>query len=383
MRLLFINRLMGILWGGGESFDYNMGTHLERMGHDVTILTGKPLQLPPRNNIEDLKTHYLATPYLRSFSYRFSGKIPKIPTAALILDLFIFEMAAFQWIKKHENEFDIIQILSMPRLAKLVVKKIKKPSVVRFPGPPSDRWDIPIIRELKSTPLAEFFSAGDTIQFLKKRGIEVNNIPQGVDSVEFRKRGTGIRDKYKIADCDTVLISCGRLVPGKGFEFLIDAFRFASTKHKNIKLLIVGDGPLKSQLEKKTGSLGLNQSIIFTGRVEHRDLSYYYSAADLFLLLSPYENFSNAVLEAMACELPIIATRAGGFPLQIREGINGFLINNGDIGELVNKIIFLSQSPETRKEIGEANRRMVLNHYNWAIQAKKLINLYDTLLEKK
>jgi len=79
MRILFVNRLMGIFWGGGESFDYNLAKTLKKMGNEVFILTGKPLFSLPRNKI-DLEVFYLTTPYLRGISYKLGNKIPKIPS---------------------------------------------------------------------------------------------------------------------------------------------------------------------------------------------------------------------------------------------------------------------------------------------------------------
>jgi hypothetical protein len=78
MRILFVNRQLGIFWGGGESFDYNLANALKKMGNEVFILTGKPLFSLPKNKI-DLEVFYLTTPYLRGISYKLGNEIPKIP----------------------------------------------------------------------------------------------------------------------------------------------------------------------------------------------------------------------------------------------------------------------------------------------------------------
>jgi hypothetical protein len=171
MRILFVNRLMGIFWGGGESFDYNLAKALKKMGNEVFILTGKPLFSSPKNKI-DLEVFYLSTPYLRGISYKLGNKIPKIPNAIAQLDLIIFEKEAFKWIKENKDKFDVIQILSLPRLAEKIVNELKKPVVLWFPGPPSEKWDIPVIRRLKDNSLVEFFAAGDTINILKKKELK-------------------------------------------------------------------------------------------------------------------------------------------------------------------------------------------------------------------
>ncbi|MEO0224935.1 MAG: glycosyltransferase, partial [candidate division WOR-3 bacterium] len=150
-----------------------------------------------------------------------------------------------------------------------------------------------------------------------------------------------------------------------------------------LKLLIVGDGSLKPKLVGKVQQLSLNNYVFFTGSIEHKKLPLYYSASDIFLLLSSYENFSNAVLEAMSCELPVIATNVGGFPLQIKDGVNGFLVNYGDIKDLCEKILYLANNSELRIKMGKTNRKEILEKYNWESSAKKVLNLYEDLLNRK
>jgi glycosyltransferase involved in cell wall biosynthesis len=373
---------MGIFWGGGESFDYNLAKTLKKMGNEVFILTGKPLFSPPRNKI-DLEVFYLSTPYLRGISYKLGNKIPKIPNAIAQLDLVIFEKEAFKWIKENKDKFDVIQILSLPRLAEKIVNELKKPVVLRFPGPPAEKWDIPVIKRLKDNPLLKFFAAGDTIRYLKEKGIEIDNIPQGVNFDLFKKETSDIRRKYNIKDDEVVLISVGRLISGKGFEFLIDGFNEAIKKVQNLKLIIIGDGVLKAKLEKKVAELKIQDKVIFAGRINHKELPKYYSTADIFLLLSSYENFSNAVLEAMSCETPIIATNVGGFPLQIKDAINGFLVNYGDLESLKEKIIYLAKNPNIRERMGKLNRQEVIEKYSWKETAEKVMSLYEKVRKNR
>jgi glycosyltransferase involved in cell wall biosynthesis len=382
MKILLVNRLMGIFWGGGESFDYNLAKTLKKMGNEVFILTGKPLFSMPKNKI-DLEVFYLTTPYLRGISYKLGNKIPKIPNAIAQLDLIIFEKEAFKWIKKNKDKFDVIQILSLPRLAEKIVDVLGKPIVLWLPGPPAKKWDIPVIKRLKDNPLVEIFAHGDTIRYLKEKGIEINHIPPGVNCNSFTKGPSNIRWKYNIKDDEVVLISVGRLISGKGFEFLIDGFNEVIKEVQNLKLIIVGDGVLKSKLEKKVAEFRIQDKVIFAGKINHRELPKYYSAADIFLLLSSYENFSNVILEAKACELPIIATNVGGFPLQIKDGINGFLVNYGDLRSLKEKIIYLAKNSNIREKMGKLNRQEVLEKYSWEETAIKVMSLYEKVKNNK
>lgn len=85
----------------------------------------------------------------------------------------------------------------------------------------------------------------------------------------------------------------------------------------------------------------------------------------------------------MSCELPIIATNVGGFPLQIRDGINGFLVDYGDIKTLKEKILYLVENPDIRKKIGELNRKEVIEKYSWEETTKKVLELYDEVVRNK
>jgi glycosyltransferase involved in cell wall biosynthesis len=371
---------MGIFWGGGETFDYNIAQNLAAMDHKVTILTGKPLFSPQTNIIQNIETNYLSTPYLRKFSYQLTNKIPKMQAIFLLLDLYLFEKSAFGWIKKHQSEFDVVHILGMTLLAKETVREFKKPTILWYPGPPSERWEMRDIKELNGNRLLKFFAHGDTVSYLRNKNIEINDITPGVQVDLFKKTDTEIRKNYGISEDEILLLSCGRIIPGKGFEFLINGFKRVSEQSLNVKLLIVGDGPLRPSLEKLANRLGLEDKIIFIGKVEYKDLPAYYSAADIFLLLSSYENFSNSVLEAMSCELPIIVTNLGGFPLQIKDSVNGFLVNYLDIESLTQKILYLVQHPDIREKMGRINRQEILENYDWENSVKKLLALCNKVI---
>jgi glycosyltransferase involved in cell wall biosynthesis len=297
--------------------------------------------------------------------------------------LVIFEKEAFKWIKENKDKFDVIQILSLPRLAEKIVDELKKPVVLWFPGPPTEKWDIPVIRRLKDNSLVEFFAHGDTIRYLKEKGIEVNDIPPGVNFDLFKKEPSDIRGKYNLKDDEIVLISVGRLISGKGFEFLIDSFNKVIKEVQNLKLIIVGDGALKSKLEKKVSEFKIQDKVIFGGRINHKELPKYYSAADIFLLLSTYESFSIVILEAKACELPIIATNVGAIPIHIRDGINGFLVNYGDLESVKEKIIYLAKNPNIRERMGKLNRQEVIEKYSWEETAEKVMSLYEKVMKNR
>ena len=380
MRVLLVNRLMGIAWGGGESFDCNIARTLTAKGEKVRVLTGQPLLAAPGKVPADLTVSYLRSPYLRDLTYKWAGKIPKVPFALLQADLRLFEHAAFRWISANRASFDVIEILALPRLARRVSQALRMPVVLRYPGPPSSRWDVPILSSLKSNPRFACFAAGDAYLQLQKHNIPAQDIPQGVDQGHFHKCATAVRQRLGIHEGSTLLLSCGRLAPGKGFEFLIDTFLDIAPRRPDLALMVVGDGILRQKLQQRVVSGGLTHRVFFTGRISHDNLPEYYSAADIFLLLSPYENFSNTVLEAMSTGLPVITTDVGGFPLQVREGVNGMRVPHGDRDRLTDAISRLADDVSLREKMGATNREETARRYTWSSCADALLGLYQRIV---
>ncbi|MDD5644144.1 MAG: glycosyltransferase family 4 protein [bacterium] len=382
MNILFVNRSLGTYWGGGESFTYNAAKSISKLGHKTLILSSEPL-FGKRNVVSDIDVIYLRMPYLRRFSYKLQGKIPKIPRIIDLFDSLLFGMVAYFWIKRNIARFDVIQLGAEIYLAEIMLSRFKKPVVLRFPGPPSEKWHLPALKKLDSNHRALVFGAGDAVTKAEKMGIRMENIPQGVDTDIFKKDYSArnkIRSKYGIKDSDFLLFSCARLIKGKGLEFLIKGFHKASLKIPDLKLMISGKGVLGNKLLRMIKKLNLDGKVLLSGFLPHDELYKYYSAADAYTLLSSYENFSNTVLEAMACALPVITTDVGGFPMQVQNGKNGFLIPYGDKNAFVSSVYRIYSDENLRKSMRETNRSYVEANYRWEVTAEKILELYKRLI---
>lgn len=156
-----------------------------------------------------------------------------------------------------------------------------------------------------------------------------------------------------------LVISVSRLVPWKGFEALIRVHKELLTRIPDVKLLIVGTGPDAARLEKLSESLGVSDSVIFTGNVERAVTLRYMKASDVFVLNTKYEGFSHLLLEASAVGVPIVSTRVGGNPELIEDNVNGYLVKPDDEKTLAHRIEKLLLSPDTRARItGNARKRL-------------------------
>jgi glycosyltransferase involved in cell wall biosynthesis len=172
----------------------------------------------------------------------------------------------------------------------------------------------------------------------------------------------------------------GRLSPEKGFDLLVRALAGLRQRGVNTALLLVGEGEQKRPLEELAAGLGCREHLHLAGF--HADIRPFYEAMDLFVLSSLREGLPNVVLEAMAMEVPVAATRIAGVPRVIEDGCNGLLINPGSVEELTGAIARLIREGDLRGRLATQGRRTVEERYSFARRMQKIAALYDELLER-
>lgn len=147
----------------------------------------------------------------------------------------------------------------------------------------------------------------------------------------------------------TVILSAGRLVPWKGFKFLIELMPELTQEYSDIILLIAGSGPQKEELESLIAAYGLQSRVKIIGSVAHTDFLKFMKAVDAFVLASAYEGLSHAILEAMAMGALVIASNVGGNPELIEHNKNGFLFDLNDREKIKQAIRRALAMPEDQK----------------------------------
>lgn len=151
-----------------------------------------------------------------------------------------------------------------------------------------------------------------------------------------------------------------RLAPQKGVGFFLKAAAELTSRHEETVFLVVGGGPMREQLEREAARLNLRGKVFFTG--ERQDVNRIMPCLDIFVLSSVTEGFPLTVLEAMASGCPLVASRTGGIPEIVDDGVNGLLVNPGDVSGLAGAVSGLLADPEKcRKLAGEARRRVEQN----------------------
>ena len=196
-----------------------------------------------------------------------------------------------------------------------------------------------------------------------------------VVSCEERRR---LRSELNIQPDDPVLINVARLYPEKEQKWLLDLFQQVRQKHPRAKLLIAGVGPLEEELRTASTALGLDDSVVFLGF--RKDLPELLSLADVHVNTSSAEGVPLAICSAMAAALPIVATEVGGLPEILNHGKAGVLVPFGSSEKFVSAVSDFIDSPQRRREYGDAARRFISEDYSLNTAVQHLQNTYDELL---
>jgi glycosyltransferase involved in cell wall biosynthesis len=199
-----------------------------------------------------------------------------------------------------------------------------------------------------------------------------------LDAVQVSTPRLQKRREWRLDEMVTLIGTVGRLVPVKGHAVLLEALRILRGANRNVMLLVVGDGPLRGQLESEIARLGLEKSVIFAG---HHSPAYdFINMMDVFVLPSLHEGIPMVLLEALALRQPVVATRVGGIPEVITHGETGLLAEPADALSLAKFIQQLVEDKSMAARIGKAGRTRVEEEFNARTMAEKTIGLYKKVL---
>ncbi len=170
----------------------------------------------------------------------------------------------------------------------------------------------------------------------------------------------------------------GRLAREKGHDLVFDAFGCAVSDRPNLRMLVAGDGPERAALESKAARLGLASRVRFLGSVA--DVRGVYAALDLLVQGSHYEAFGLVLLEAMACGCPVIATRVGGVPEVVEDGVTGTLTPAGDPGKLAAAMLQALAHPGHTRSMAAAARTRVESRFTLSHTVDLLESVYQDVV---
>jgi glycosyltransferase involved in cell wall biosynthesis len=216
-------------------------------------------------------------------------------------------------------------------------------------------------------------------------GGRIEVIPNGVD-IDFFMPGPmeTARRKLDLPMDKFIVLFTGNLVPRKGIDVLLKAFRRCVDKQPDCHIVILGDGSERGNLELLARELGIAEKVQFGGFRLLPEMPDWYRACDLFVMPSWAEGLSLSVLEAMAAAKPVITSYPTiGKHDAIIEGATGWLTNYGDVDELGKRLIECVERPNLTKQLGQNARQSAESHFSWQAIAKRTMNLYQEVLAEK
>lgn len=358
-------------YGGSGVVATELGKELATRGHDVHFISyALPIRLTTTDRVRFHEVEVLSYPL---FEY---------PPYDLVLATKMAEVMT-------RFELDILHVhYAIPHsisayLAKKMLTDRVVPFVTTLHGTDitlvgNDRSYLPITRfgieqSDAVTAVSEYLRSRTIEEFQINRPVTV--VPNFVDcNVYSRATDRKFRDKFAAED-EGILIHISNFRPVKRVEDVIGIFANVR-KQRKARLLMVGDGPERPKAEWLANTHGIGADVLFVGK--QNDMSQLLSVSDILLLPSELESFGLVALEAMACEVPVIATRVGGIPEVVRDGVDGFLYEIGDVQSMAKGCLSILGNPQLRETLGKSARDRATREFC----ASKIVLQYEELYRR-
>jgi len=373
MRILILNSEYPPIGGGAGNASAHIAAQLEQMGHQVAVVTSRFGRLPHQEQKGHIAIHRI--PSLR---HRQDRSTP--------LEQMIFILSASFWTMRLIPRFKpdaTLAFFGIPSgiVAWLIKKFYGIGYIISLRGgdvPGFRPYDFRIYHKLMA-PFLRLVWRNASALVANSNGLrdlanafdprfEISTIPNGVDLVS-----------YNITERDWSpprLLSVGRIVHQKGLDLAMRAL--GSLKDLKWEWRIAGDGPQLDALRSLAKELGIVERVRFLGWRSREQLLTCYQQSNVFLFPSRHEGMPNAILEAMASGLPVIASCIAGNEELVIDGKTGCLVSPEDADSLRDALKPLLTDPALRQEMGNASRRHVEENYSWEATARQ----YALLLEK-
>jgi len=375
MRVTMLVRCLAMMRGGGETRHLAWARELTALGVDVDFITGRPLLFgQARYPVVDFPVTTLRSPYARDFVYRFQHRrgFGRLTMHALHCDEEWFCRAAWRHIAASGRQPDVVHAHALHQTARLRWRET--PVVINLPGEPNARY-VADLRQADAL-IADGWAAEHLPASL---GRSIERVQKGVDGDRFAPDGPSVRDTLKLGN-RRVVLAVARLVPIKNVALLVDAVALVRERIPDVHLIVVGDGPEASALRHQVARLELFGSVTFVGSIPQAETPKYYRAADVFGLSSDFDNSPNAVLEAMACGLPVVTTDVGGVREFLVDCVGGAIVPAKDAAALADALATYLVSPSASREAGAFNRARATTEFSWRASALRLLEVYEGVI---
>jgi phosphatidylinositol alpha-mannosyltransferase len=366
--------------GGITEHVHGQASELARRGHDVTVLTPRLTVTPKTVDGHDLPTRNFELAHVgRAFPFYVNGAETLVTLGAGL------SRALDRQFRR--RRFDVLHVHN-PFGAVLPVTAIRRSPAPATVGtfhsvlPPNH----PLLRAARR-PLRRLFQRLDAcvsvsdavVECLQPHfpGLRFTTIPNGVDTEFFSP------DAEPLAQLEgkRTIVFVGRFDPRNGVKHAIASFAALRTVRDDVRLVIVGDGPLRPIVERLVPA-ELGADVVFAGRV-NRLRPRYLTSAEILCTPCSLASFGMVLLEGMSAGLPVVASRLPGFELVMRDGVDGLMVDRADDHDgFASALDRLLSEPRLARRMGAAGRQRALSTFSWPVVSDRLEALYEHVLDR-
>lgn len=391
MKILVIHSELGVLYGGGEYFTRNLFTEFVKRGHQVSAAFVADSKGRYANSIPaGIEPIPLPGWWSRKFGQGMLSRIGEhLPNNSRLKTYWDRGQEALCWrtTKWHARrfqrrierefphrweEFDAVYVAGDSFLARRVASI--RPTLLMLPGPVGPHLE-PVLRAVPAVCAHD----DALIRVREFLGDHVLELPLGIRSHLFTPGPTPVRSNLGWTSSNLVLGYVGRLTHLKGVDLLSAVFENLSNKFPNVKLLIVGSGELEGHLRNTLAKALERGTVHIEPAMSQELLAPWYRAMDLMVMPSRYETMSSAVLEAMACGVPFLASDVGGNSTLGKSGA-GWLFQTGSQSSLSESLSSIIRNPSEMKARGALAPPYVRERHSWASSAERLEFIMESRL---
>lgn len=377
-------------------FVYELSRRLSDKGRKIIVLaphSGKSAKYEKIGNLEVHRFQYFIPANLQKVAYG-AGIIPNVksnPLAMIQVPFFLLSeyLNASKLISKYNPKIIHAHWLIPQGIMAAILKKNDIKFIATIHG--SDLFPLKnsffrsiqrsVLKNCDSCTVNSEATKNELLKRFPEFRSKVILIPMGVDIKLFSKRN--VKPEFRKYRNNKIILFVGRLNEQKGIGYLIKAMPIVNKKIKNTKLLIIGEGHYKRELQNIADSAGIT-NMEFLGGVKNKELPDYYNLSDVFVLPSVTSNIGTegqglVLLEAMSCGTPVIGTETGGIKFIIRNNKNGLLVKERDENDLANGIIKILSDDKLRQKLSKNGIQFAKNNYSWNVIAKKFNELYKKM----
>ncbi|CDM65317.1 N-acetyl-alpha-D-glucosaminyl L-malate synthase BshA [Pyrinomonas methylaliphatogenes] len=362
-------------YGGSGIVGSELGKELARRGHTVHFISSSlPTRLTELNErIRFHEVEMMSYPLFEHQPYTLALATKMVEVAeAEDLDLLHVHYAI-----PHSVSAILAREVVRPRRRLPVITTLHGTDITLVGA---DRSYLPITRYCLEqsdgvTAISEYLKRAtvETFQFDR-----LTVIPNFVNGEEYRRRPVPGLRSHLAPEGEPLMVHVSNFRPVKRPTDCIEILARVLRRGVKARLVMVGDGPERAQAEHRARCLHVDRSCVFVGKQPR--IVDYLSVADLLLLPSEQESFGLAALEAMACEVPVIASRTGGVPEVVVDGESGLLSEVGDVEKMSADAVSLLCDEERRREMGRRARASALERYSADLVIPRYVQFYEEVL---